>query len=186
MHPLFGRLKSIRFFKWYSYQQKRRPYTTQICSTPIIYCLGDYSAQVIGGEEYDLHRSLRSVIVGAVTSIPSYHWFLFLGRHFNYSSTMLSTGAKVAVNQLIYTPLFNVYFFAFHAILSGQDARGAWERVKTAVPQSIPRSFLFWPLVTAFNFTYIKPQSRSVATGVFAVFWQSYLSWLNKRSEKLA
>ena len=140
---------------------------------------------MIGNDDFDPRRSLRSIVVGLVIAIPSREWFLFLGRRFNYShSPTLSLCAKVAANQLFYTPLFNVYFFAFHGILSGDGLMGAIERVKNTVPTSIPRSFLYWPLVTAFNFTYVQPQSRSVATSIFAVFWQSYLSWLNRSAEK--
>lgn len=173
-----------RFFAWYARQQSLRPYITQLCSTPIIFGVGDLSAQTIGDDEYDLARSLRTIIIGAVISIPSYKWFLLLGRHFNYSSTALSTGAKVAVNQFVYTPLFNVYFFAFHAFLSGEGAVGTVERVKSAVSESIPRSFLYWPLATTINFTYVQPQYRAVVTGLFGVVWQTYLSWLNRRTEK--
>lgn len=167
------------FLEWYSSSQNRRPYITQLCLTPLIYCIGDLSAQTISGDGFDYRRSLRSLVVGLVIAIPSREWFLFLGQHFNYRSSALSLGAKVATNQLLYTPLFNVYFFAFHGILAGEGVAGAVERVKNTVPTSVPRSFLYWPFVTALNFTYVKPQSRAVATSVFAVFWQSYLSWLN-------
>lgn len=132
----------------------------------------------------DPHRSFRAIVVRAVISIPSYRWFIALGERFNYSSITLSIGAKVAATQLVYTPMFNVYFFAFHALLSGDGARGAVERVKNTVPESIPRSFLYWPMATAISFTYVQPQSRSVVTGLFAVVWQSYLSWLNRRTER--
>lgn len=166
-------------FDWFSHSQSRRPYTTQLCLTPLIFCLGDFSAQMIGDDDFDYHRSLRSVIIGLVIAIPSHEWFLFLGRRFNYSSPSLSLGAKVAANQTFYTPMFNVYFFAFHGLLAGEGLWGAIERVKNTASISIPRSFLYWPLVTAFNFSYIKPQSRSIMTSIFSVFWQSYLSWLN-------
>ena len=166
-------------FDWFSHSQSRRPYTTQLCLTPLIFCLGDFSAQMIGDDDFDYHRSLRSVIIGLVIAIPSHEWFLFLGRRFNYSSSSLSLGAKVAANQSFYTPMFNVYFFAFHGLLAGEGLWGAIERVKNTASISIPRSFLYWPLVTAFNFSYIKPQSRSIVTSIFSVFWQSYLSWLN-------
>ncbi|KAE8363543.1 hypothetical protein BDV27DRAFT_165419 [Aspergillus caelatus] len=176
---------ALALLDWYSHSQSRRPYLTQLCLTPLIYCIGDLSAQMIGDDDFDPRRSFRSIVIGLVIAIPSREWFLFLGRRFNYSYfPSLSLCTKVAANQLFYTPLFNVYFFAFHGILSGEGVPGAIERVKNTVPTSIPRSFLYWPLVTAFNFTYVQPQSRSVATSIFAVFWQSYLSWLNSSAEK--
>lgn len=175
---------TLKCFGWYARQQHRRPYVTEICSMTLIYCVGDLSAQMISADGYDVHRTVRSITIGVVVAIPSHKWFLFLGRNFNYSSAMVSTSTKVVVNQLVYTTLFNVYFFAFHALLSGMDVTGAIDRVRNTVPTSLPRSFLYWPFVTAFNFTYVQPQSRSVVTAIFAVFWQSYLSWLNAHAEK--
>ncbi|KAJ5201319.1 hypothetical protein N7449_006122 [Penicillium cf. viridicatum] len=171
--------------EWFRRSQSQRPYTTQLCLTPLIFCVGDFAAQMIGDDDgFDYHRALRSAIAGLVIAIPTYKWFLFLGRRFNYSSPALSLGAKVAVNQTVYTPLFNVYFFAAHGLLAGEGVWGAMERVKDKASISIPRSFLFWPFVTAFNFTYIQPQSRGIATSIGSVFWQTYLSWLNSRGER--
>lgn len=175
---------TLKCFGWYARQQRRRPYVTEVCSMALIYCVGDLSAQMFSADGYDVHRTMRSITIGVVVAIPSHKWFLFLGQNFNYSSAMVSTSTKVVVNQLVYTTLFNVYFFAFHALLSGMDITGVIERVRNTVPTSLPRSFLYWPFVTAFNFTYVQPQSRSVVTAIFAVFWQSYLSWLNAHAEK--
>lgn len=171
-------------FGWYARQQHHRPYMTEICSMVLVYCVGDFCAQLLGPDGFDAHRTLRSITIGALVAIPSRKWFLFLGRNFNYSSAMVSTWTKVVVNQLVYTSLFNVYFFASHAILSGLTFSGVIERVKNTVPTSLPRSFLIWPFITAFNFTYVQPQSRSVVTAIFSVFWQSYLSWLNAQAQK--
>lgn len=179
-----SRFSSIKFFGWYARQQHHRPYITELCSMALVYCVGDFSAQILSADGYDAHRTVRSITIGAVAAIPSRTWFLFLGRNFNYSSAMVSTWTKVVVNQLVYTSLFNVYFFAAHAILSGMAISGTIERVKMTVPTSLPRSFLYWPFVTAVNFTYVQPQSRSVITAIFAVFWQSYMSWLNAQAQK--
>ncbi|KAI6893160.1 hypothetical protein KC318_g20874, partial [Hortaea werneckii] len=53
------------------------------------------------------------------------------------------------------------------------------------VPVSWKNSWKVWPFVTAFSFTFIPPESRSVFAGVIAIFWQTYLSWLNKNAEAL-
>lgn len=174
----------LRLFNWYARQQKTRPYITQLWSTPLIFCIGDLSAQGIGDDDYDPQRSIRAIAVGAVISIPNYMWIIALGNRFNYSSTALSIGTKVAVNQLVYTPPFNVYFFAFHALLSGEDVAGAVEHVKNSVPVSIPRSCLYWPVATAISFAYVQPQFRAGVLGLFTIVWQSYLSWLNRRTQK--
>lgn len=88
--------------RWYSRVQEKRPYTTQVCSSIIIYLCGDLSAQImfpseapgpakvvqndstgskdVGEQEassgggYDPWRTVRHLIVGTGSSIPSYNW----------------------------------------------------------------------------------------------------------------
>lgn len=83
----------------YSRLQAKRPYTTQICSTMVIWLCGDLSAQLLfppegvkdgkehlsrsedtrvepsGLHSYDPWRTTRHLIVGMVASIPSYEWY---------------------------------------------------------------------------------------------------------------
>lgn len=134
----------VSFFEWFSRSQTRRPYLTQLCVTPVIFCIGDFSAQMIGhGDDFDYYSSLRSIIIGSVIANPTYKWFLFLGRSFNNKSFPLSLGAKVTANQAIYTPLFNIYFFASHEILAGDGIEGCIQRVEEKASISIPEVFYF-------------------------------------------
>jgi|SRR2546423_15085369 len=112
--------------------------------------------------------------------------FLFLGNHFNYSSQVLSIATKVAVQQAVFTPIFNSYYFASNAILSGEEPSGVIDRIQNAVPISIKNSLKLWPAVTAFSFAFIMPQYRFMFSGIFAVLWQGYLSYLNRTEEKIA
>lgn len=52
-----------------------------------------------------------------------------------------------------------------------------------AVPESVVSSAKFWPAVTALNFTVIPAHLRFAFSGLFAVVWQTYLSYLNRREE---
>ncbi|TKA30430.1 hypothetical protein B0A50_02657 [Salinomyces thailandicus] len=172
----------------YGNMQKRSPILTQLESTLIIYYLGDVSAQIMqtnafADASYEPARGLKALTIGLISSIPSYKWFLFLGRHFNYSSHLVSIGVKILVNQTVFTPVFNTYFFGMQSLLSGSTLEEAKRRVFDTVPVSWRNSWKVWPLVTAFSFTFIPPQSRSVFAGVIAIFWQTYLSWLNKNAE---
>ena len=91
--------------------------------------------------------------------------FLYLGRSFNYSSKVLSLAVKVVVNQIVFTPVFNSYFFGMQALLSGDSIISAWEHIKHTVPVSFVNACKLWPAVTAFNFTYIDPQYRALFAG---------------------
>lgn len=66
----------------YSRAQKRRPWLTQFCTALVIYMLGDLSAQYINvGDdafEPDLSRTGRSLVIGGISAIPSYLWYVSL------------------------------------------------------------------------------------------------------------
>ncbi|EXJ86680.1 hypothetical protein A1O3_03633 [Capronia epimyces CBS 606.96] len=173
------------FFNWFHRTQLKRPYTVQICTTLTTYLCGDLLAQDIGGEPYDPTRTLRMLTIGAVASIPGYKWFLFLGRSFNFASKPASIATKVVVQQIVFTPVFNTYFFAMQALLTGEPPSGIIARVQAAVPVSIVNSLKLWPAVTAFSFWFIMPQYRFMFSGIFAVAWQAYLSFLNRKEEKI-
>ncbi|KAL9622422.1 MAG: hypothetical protein Q9160_003266 [Pyrenula sp. 1 TL-2023] len=174
-----------RFITWFDRTQAKRPLVTQLCTSLCVYLAGDVLAQNIGKEPYDLKRTSRHLTIGAIASIPGYHWFMFLGSHFNYSSRVLSILVKVVVQQITFTPIFNTYFFGMQSLLSGAGLRGAADRVRAAVPESIVNSIKVWPAVTALNFTFILPQYRFMFAGGVACLWQSYLSWLNQREVQL-
>lgn len=90
---------------------------------------------------------------------------MYLGCSFNYASKLWSLAAKVVVNQIAFAPLFSVYFFGMQSLLSGDTLKDALERIKNTLPISFINSCKLWPAVTAFNFTYIRPQFRSVFAG---------------------
>lgn len=116
---------------------------------------------------------------------PPSHRFLFLGTHFNYASKWASITIKVLIQQFFFAPIFNTYFFGMQALLSGNPPSAIIHRVIATVPESVVSSAKFWPAVTALNFTLIPAHLRFAFSGFFAVIWQTYLSFLNRREEKV-
>ncbi|KAH6873017.1 hypothetical protein BKA58DRAFT_158567 [Alternaria rosae] len=189
-------------FRAYGRVQQRRPYRTQLISSLVIYFIGDLVAQSIAPEETqkvaenadekgwvqewsdgrDWARTGRALVIGGLSSIPSYKWFMWLSNNFNYSSKILSLSTKVFINQAFFTPLFNSYFFGMQSLLSGATIPEIVERIKNTVPTSWINSCKVWPMVTAFSFTYIPIEYRSIFGGVIAIGWQTYLSLLNTRA----
>lgn len=89
---------------------------------------------------------------------------------------------KVAVNQILFTPIFNSYFFGMQSLLTGMSISETIERIKNTVPVSWINSCKLWPAVTAFSFAFIPIEYRSIFGGVIAIGWQTYLSLLNQRA----
>lgn len=182
----YHRLGPVKdFFGWFSRMQRRRPLTITLATSLTTYLCGDLLAQEIGKEPYDAKRTLRMLLIGTLASIPGYKWFLYLGTHFNYGSTAVSITIKVLIQQFFFAPIFNTYFFGMQAILSGASSSAVIERVKGAAPESVISSAKFWPAVTALNFTVIPAHLRFAFSGVFAVVWQTYLSFLNRKEERI-
>ncbi|KAK0620049.1 hypothetical protein B0T14DRAFT_429593 [Immersiella caudata] len=185
--PFWQRLGPLtRAAQAYGRYQRKRPLTTQLCSSLVIFFASDISAQSMGGRDYDPTRTVRSLIIGGVSSIPSYKWFVWLSHSFNYASRTLSLLTKVAVNQVLFAPTFNTFFFGAHAALAGESFDAVVERLKQTVPTSVINSAKLWPAVTAFSFTFIPIEYRSLFSGFIAVGWQTYLSFLNRMAEDKA
>lgn len=175
-------------FQAYGRLQAKRPYVTQVSTATLIYYLGDMSAQHIAEqkpwEQHDWSRTARSVATGMIAAIPGYHWFLFLGDNFNYKNHLLSLTAKIIVNQSIFTPVFNSYFFGMQTLLAGGSAQDVVKRIGDCVPESWVNSLKLWPAVTAFSFTFVARSHRAVFAGFIAIGWQTYLNILNQRKAK--
>ena len=76
--PLWQRLGPLtRLAEAYARAQRTRPYVTQLCSSLAIYLAADISAQRMSGKDYDPMRTGRSLLIGAISSIPSYKWLVF-------------------------------------------------------------------------------------------------------------
>ncbi|KAI1327172.1 hypothetical protein F5Y16DRAFT_205603 [Xylariaceae sp. FL0255] len=199
--PIWQRLGPLTIaMKAYGHSSRTRPWATQVASTLVIFFLGDVGAQwmkmdgeeeaedgtvVVTERKHDWVRTGRSMLIGGATAIPAYLWFSWLSRSFNYSSKILSIGTKVAVQQCVWAPLFNTYFFAAQALLSGDTLEQTWRRVCDTVPPSLKNSIKLWPAITAFSFAFIPFEYRSIFAGTIAVGWQTYLSYLNGRAEKM-
>lgn len=74
--PLWQRLGPLSSgFRAFGRSQRKRPLTTQLISSLVVFVLGDLAAQNINGDEYDPMRTGRALIIGGMSSIPSYKWY---------------------------------------------------------------------------------------------------------------
>lgn len=109
---------------------------------------------------------------------------MYLHHNFNFASKPLSVLTKVCLQQCVFAPVFNTYFFCMQSLLSGASLSDTLERLKKALPDSLMNSVKLWPIVQMINFVYVPPQFRSQFVGVIAVGWQAYLSWLNQKAAR--
>jgi hypothetical protein len=160
---------------------------TQFVSTIIVYLAGDLISQRIspsparddsestGTSAYDPFRTMRALLIGGLAAIPGYRWFLYLAQNFNYSSKAFSVGIKVLINQMVFTPIFNCYFFGMQSLLTGATLSEIVERIQNTVPRSWINSWKVWPAVMAFSFAFIRIELRSLFAGKSDQAWRLLL-----------
>lgn len=189
--PLFERVGHgispfLRVIQAYGRAQNRRPYTTQLLTSITIYLLGDINAQLLFGEKdkpYDPIRTLRMLTIGSILSAPSYRWFLYLSNLFEPRfSKPVAVALRVMINQLCFTPVFLTAYFSLQSFLTGASAEETAERLQETLPTAYKNSCQLWPAVSAINFYWIKLEYRSVFSGVVAIGWNVYLSYLTQKA----
>lgn len=113
-------------FRAYGRVHQRRPLWTQFVSALVIYLVGDFVAQGIGGvgaddkasnieqdtekeetgwlnewaQNRDWNRTGRALLIGGIAAVPGYKWFLWLSNNFNYRSKIGSLALKVRLIPL--------------------------------------------------------------------------------------
>ncbi|KAK3105514.1 hypothetical protein LTR53_018288, partial [Teratosphaeriaceae sp. CCFEE 6253] len=170
---------------------KRRPWLVQFLTTSTIFLLGDLSAQTVSSHAfstapYSPARGARAWLIGAGLSIPGYTWFTWLARTFNFTGRAAwarTMGTKVLIQQCVFMPLVQTYFFSAQILLSGGSVGEARSRVLETLPTTWGNSWKVWPAVMVVTFTYVPVQYRSVVNGAVGCCWQTYLSWVNMAAE---
>lgn len=69
-------------------------------------------------------------------------------------------------------------------LLAGGSPAQVGQRIIDTVPTSLVNSLFVWPWFQFFNFTFVQAEMRALTSGLFAIGWQAYLSWLNKYAER--
>ena len=96
------------------------------------FLIGDFLAQkfVDKGDKYDYYRTFRLASFGALIHGPTGHWF-----YGKLDKTIVGTSAvpvfsKVAIDQVLWNPIFGVMFFGYMGILEGRSISGTYNKIK--------------------------------------------------------
>lgn len=78
---------------------------------------------------------------------------------------------------------FPIYFFSGQALLAGEGVYSVYERVRDTFIPVWTNSWKVWPLTTAITMTYVPIQYRALFSGFVSIWWQTYMSWMNRQAE---
>ncbi|KAI6104971.1 hypothetical protein EDD16DRAFT_244026 [Pisolithus croceorrhizus] len=175
------------FLKLYNAALIRRPMLAQSATAAVLFGAGDIIAQQAieqRGKNHDFLRTARLTFYGGAVFGPALtKWYQLLNR-IKFSSPTKAVVYRVWLDQAILTPVAVGVFFGTMSILEGQGVSGAVERTRTAYEPTLIRNWMVFIPTQIINFSIVPHHLRFVVVSVVSLFWNTYLSAVNARSQR--
>jgi hypothetical protein len=128
---------------------------------------------------YDVPRSLRSGLFGALAVGPIFHvWFRRLDIWFP-GSAWKPVSKKLALDQLVMAPLFTSFYFV---AMGGMEQRSSDEiarKVSQALWPTLLANWAIFPLAQGVNFAFVPERLRVLVLNAGGLVYNVYLSKYN-------
>lgn len=160
---------------WGRYQTLlvRHPMAMNMAQSGAIACVANVAAPMINGGTVTAGSVLKGAFVAAFFVAPVISmWFGYLVR-FNLHWTQ-----AVLVDQFLFSPLFNIYFFLMWTTLSGEPMPSVW--MYEPVWSTLVASYRVWLPVAVFRQLLVPPYLYGVTNNVASLIWQIILAILLK------
>jgi len=166
---------------WYQAKLARRPILVQAVTSAVLFGTGDSLAQQAverrGIQKHDFARTGRMVLYGGAFFGPlAHHWFKFLQARIRLSTPTRTTIARVAADQLAFSPANLLCFLSTMSYLEGASVK---ERLRSTYKKGMMANWTVWPWVQLANFRLVPLEHRLLVVNVVALGWNCYLSYLN-------
>ena len=148
-----------RMFKWYSSQLIKRPYTTQIVSSGILWTSADIMAQTLveKDEKLDVKRVVSTAIYGSAVAGPLFcWWYEVLDR--NTRSMVGTVGSnrfvllKIALDQLLFEPFNLSIYYITTNLMEGRTLAETIGLLRRDFATAYIADSLIWPFAQFLNF----------------------------------
>jgi len=134
-----------------------------------------------GWKNQDLARTGRMALYGgAVFGPAATTWFAFLQRRVTLSGKYTTIGARVALDQLVFTPTNLFCFLSSMAIMEGSSPK---DKLKSTYTTALKKNWQIWPGVQFVNFAYVPLEYRVFVVNIVSLGWNCYLSYLNSQTK---
>ncbi|CAM9852547.1 unnamed protein product, partial [Hapterophycus canaliculatus] len=126
--------------------------------------------------EIDWGRTLRFTFVGAAFLAPALHtWYGFLIR--TLPGTAPATVVKrVALDQLVFTPVFLAGFLSTLMVLDGNAAK-VEQKLRADYTTTVVSNWGYWIPAQVINFRFVPPAYQVLFANFVGFFWNIYLSY---------
>ncbi len=91
---------------------------------------------------------------------------------------VLFDDCQVALDQLIWSPLFSIALFCFTGVTAGLSPRAIFNTLKRSGFGVILTSWLIWPAAHALNFRFVPAKHRLLYINMVQLIFNTILSFL--------
>eukprot|EP00798_Chlamydomonas_sp_ICE-L_P025111 gene25111-10752_t len=162
------------------------PILTRAVTCAILNGLGDVFCQIfLEGSKLgslDAKRVLTFTALGAFYVGPVlFYWYSFLGGFVTLPG-MQGVIASLAMDQLVFAPIFVGSFIAILSALGGASIPEVQDKLKRDLFPAVKVNWLLWVPAQFINFKFVPPNLRVLATNVTALIWNTYMSYASHKA----
>ncbi|XP_047952424.1 PXMP2/4 family protein 4-like [Salvia hispanica] len=127
---------------------------------------------------WDPIRTLRISGFGLFMLGPSQHyWFNFVARVLP-NRDLISTLKKMAMGQLLYSPVINGIFFSYNAAAQGENGDEIAARLKRDLIPTLLNGLMYWPLCDFLTYRVVPVHLQPLMNSSCAFLWSIYLTYM--------
>ncbi|KAL5415325.1 hypothetical protein PMIN06_000359 [Paraphaeosphaeria minitans] len=134
---------------------------------------------------FDFERLTRFMSYGFLMAPIQHKWFGFLTRTFPMSKTsaMVPALKRMALDQLMFSPVGLACFFTFMTVAEGGGKRAVARKFQDIYIPALKANYLVWPAVQIINFRLLPVQLQIPFVSTIGIAWTAYLSLTNSAEE---
>lgn len=172
----------------YEKQLESSPLLTKGMTSFIGFGIGDLLAQcfIDKVDAIDWKRVAKLSSFGLLLHGPTGHYF------YNFlDSKIPGTGAaqvfsKVFIDQVLWNPIFGVFFFGYVSTFDGMKPAETVARIKSDLMTAVTGSWKVWPLAHAINFRFVPTEQRLLYINTIQIFYNMFLSVISNKGDSAA
>lgn len=174
--------KAVGLWAAYAAALEKDPLLIKGLTSMTGFLLGDVLAQLfIEKGQYDVVRTIRMASFGLLVHGTTGHWF-----YGKLDAAIVGTGAaqvasKVAIDQIIWNPIFGVMFFGYMGLFEGAGLDGTVKKIKRDLMKQVTGSWTVWPIAHAINFRFIPNSQRILYINSIQIFYNCFLSIIGNK-----
>ncbi|XP_035902443.1 protein Mpv17 [Anopheles stephensi] len=168
----------------------RYPVLVQSVQSGLLMGAGDVIAQGFierkDWKSFDGMRAFKFFGIGFCVGGPGLRkWYGVLDRHVSSAggSKAMTTLKKVALDQLIFAPIFLGTLIGTIGLLQGHNVAEIRHKLHHEYGDILLTNYYIWPWVQLANFYLVPLNYQVLLVQSVAVFWNTYLSWKTNQSE---